>query len=243
MKRRILFLVIGGVAVFACLTCVALSLIARSSPSYQATTTAQAAARATRAPPTRRIPTPTFASTPMAVELGEAEARGLVQVDVSGDGLTRIQIALESISTDPLEVTIIPGTIFEAQSAGTQNMVVRERRVALLSSRGSREILTVLAACANMRLGVPDEKDKLTIRRTPTSEDLIKLLNLPDFHKEIFRVQQFAIWTITDNPSRNTYVGIGAFGVGSGPNEEEIGRMRSLFEKAGIPIDKYQALR
>jgi hypothetical protein len=73
-------------------------------------------------------------------------------------------------------------------------------------------------------------------------EDLLKLLGLSDFQDETFRVQQFAIWTITDNPARDGYVGLGRFVYGTGPEDEEIERIRILFERAGISIDKYRAL-
>jgi len=79
---------------------------------------------------------------------------------------------------------------------------------------------------------------------TPVSGDLVKLLYLPDFHEETSRVQQFAIWTITDNPERDGYMGIATgFQIfGTDPSDDEIDRIRVLFEKAGILTDKYKAL-
>lgn len=56
------------------------------------------------------------------------------------------------------------------------------------------------------------------------------------------RVQQFAIWTITDNPTKDGYVGIGSFGFGSGPGKTELARIKALFKAAGIPTTKYRAL-
>jgi len=96
-------------------------------------------------------------------------------------------------------------------------------------------------ACANMRLGEPDEEDSFTVSLEGTPEDLVKLLNLIEFQIETFRIKQFAIWTITDNPTRNGYVGLGYFGMGSGPQDEEMDRIRTLFELAGIDTSKYQA--
>ena len=62
------------------------------------------------------------------------------------------------------------------------------------------------------------------------------------FGDETFRFQQFAIWTITDNPSRDEYVGLVYFGLGSGPSDEEMLTIDALFEAAGISTAKYQAL-
>jgi hypothetical protein len=187
--------------------------------------------------------TPSPTPAPITVELGEAVAGGLVQATIAGDGLQRINITLRSTSDSPLEVTILPGTMFEAQSAGVQSMVMREERMLSLKSRDSVLSRSVPAACATMELDQPDENDAFTISMVSASEDLIKLLNLPDFHNETFRVQQFAIWTITDNPPRDGYVGIGSFGFGSGPDDEEMQKIQVLFEKAGVLTDKYRALQ
>ena len=121
-------------------------------------------------------------------------------------------------------------------------MVVRRPRVVSLPSSGSKQTLTLSVACANMELDAPEESDNFTVSTAPVPEDLIKLLNLPGFLEEPFRVQQFAIWTITDNPPRGGYVGLGYFGVGSGPSDEEMQSIRALFQQAGIPTERYQAL-
>jgi hypothetical protein len=122
-------------------------------------------------------------------------------------------------------------------------MVVIEQKAISLKSRGSVSSRSVPMACASMELDQPDANDAFTISTIPAPEDLTKLLNLPDFHAETFRVQQFAIWTITDNPPRDGYVHLGTFGFGSGPSDEEMQRIRTLFEEAGISTDKYQALQ
>jgi hypothetical protein len=178
-----------------------------------------------------------------AVELGQAVARELARATITGQGLERIDLALESLSEQPLEISIEAGTIFLAQTGGTQNMVVRRPRMVELPTRGSKETLTLSAACANMELNAPEESDNFTVSTAPVPEDLIKLLNLPAFLEEPFRVQQFAIWTITDNPPRGGYVGLGYFGVGSGPSDEEMQAIRALFQQAGIPTERYQALQ
>lgn len=167
---------------------------------------------------------------PTKVDLTEVASKGLVQATASGNGLESVALVLISKSSAPLEVTIFPGTIFQARSTGTQNMVAREKRVVRLTrfaSAGSWKSLISRAACANMRLAVPSGDDTFAISNIPVSEDLKKLLSLPAFDSEDFRVQQFAIWTITDNPWYGGYIGIGAFGFGTGPNEDERQRVSS----------------
>ena len=165
-----------------------------------------------------------------------------MQETISGNGLQRINIALKSTSDSPLQVVIPLGTIFETQSAGVQSMIVIESRVLSLKSRSSVSS-SVPVACSTMELDQPDENNTFAISGIPAPEDLVKLLYNLDFKNETFRVKQFAIWTITDNPTRDGYVGIGSFGFGTGPSDQEIQEIRTLFEKSGIPTNKYQALQ
>lgn len=187
------------------------------------------------------LPTPTPRG--LVIDLVEAEEQGLVQAQITGRSLDFIDLVLESLAPDPLEITIEIGTLFQAQSSGTQNMVVIEAATVFLEAKRSVEGLGVEVACANMQLHVPDEDDQFTISREPVPEDLIKLLNLPAFHEAYSFVQQFAIWTITDNPPRDGYRGLRYFGVGYPPDEEELEEIRALFQKAGVPVENYQALR
>jgi len=187
------------------------------------------------------LPTPTPRG--LVLDLAEAEQKGLVQADITGRDLDWIDLVLESLTPDPLEVTIPIGTLFEAQSSRTQNMVVIQATTVFLEARGSVEAVVVQVACASMQLHIPDEEDQFTISREPVPDDLLKLLNLAEFQDVGSFVQQFAVWTITDNPPRDGYRGLGYFGVGYPPDEEEMAEIRALFEEAGIPTENYQALR
>jgi hypothetical protein len=122
-------------------------------------------------------------------------------------------------------------------------MIVRQPKTVLLKTPGIKVTVEVKVACANMELDQPGSNDTFTIRRESTNPDLIKLLTLPGVERMNFRIQQFAIWTITDNPPRNGYVRLGTMGVGSGPTSEEFDQIRFMFESAGIATANYQALR
>jgi hypothetical protein len=187
------------------------------------------------------LPTPTPRG--LVIDLAEAEEKGLVQAEITGRDLNWIDLVLESLTPDPLELTVEIGTLFEPQTGTTQSMVVIHEGSVFLDTKGSKEPLTLQAACATMLRQVPDEEDKFTISKEPVPDDLLKLLNLPAFQETRGFVKQFAIWTITDNPPRDGYVGLGYFGVGSPPDEEQMAQIRALFEEAGIPTENYQALR
>ncbi len=192
-----------------------------------------------------QTPTLTPTSAPIdwkLVDLVQAVYQELVDLTTSGDGLEEIDVTLKSKSNDPLEVKIEPGTMFQAQSSNVQKMVVIEEKIEYLESPDDIISDTIDVACAAMDLTAPQKTDAFTISNTPTQEDLVKLLNLPAFANETFRIKQFAIWTITDNPPRGEYVGLGYFGFGSGPNDEEMSRIKTLFENAGVSTSSYQAL-
>ncbi len=199
----------------------------------------------TLAPPTIEPTSEPPTSAPIEwklVNLVQAVYQELVDLTTSGDGLEEVDLTLKSKSNDPLEVTIEPGTMFQAQSSNVQNMVVIAKKIVYLESPDDIISDTIDVACAAMDLAAPQKTDTFTVSNAPAKEDLIKLLNLPAFANETFRIKQFAIWTITDNPPRGEYVGLGYFGLGSGPNDEEMSRIKTLFENAGVSTSSYQAL-
>lgn len=170
----------------------------------------------------------------------EAITNGWVIASISGDGLSKIDISLKPQVDFNLELSIEPGTVFESQSGGVQNMVLRQGTVVVL--KPSIEIsLELEVSCANMELKQPSGTDTFVVSQGETSNNLLKLLNLPEFRFESGRVQQFSIWAITDNPTLYGYTGItDEYGLGSGPTYDEVERMRSLFQTAGIDTSQYQ---
>jgi hypothetical protein len=143
-----------------------------------------------------------------------------------------------------IEVTVSVGTLFTAQSSSTQNMVIVESKVFVLGFRGDQVSVSVPAACATMHLEQPSSLDVFSAHVTQAQGDLAALLNLADFHNATARVKQFAVWTLTDNPARDEYVGLssGYVTFGSGPSDDEITQIQTLFQQAGIQTNYYQAL-
>jgi hypothetical protein len=123
-------------------------------------------------------------------------------------------------------------------------MVVLEAQTVSLAANATAEI-TLDVACAEMHQDQPTGYDTFRVLDDRPQADLVRLLELPEFRDQTGRVQQFAVWTITNNPKRNGYVGLtSGFDVfGSGPDDEEIAAIRDLFDSAGIDISKYRALK
>jgi hypothetical protein len=219
----------------------------RATALRQQTTVAQSLIHATVAPKksstSRPAPTPLSTEVPgRLVELTEAVAQKLIQVTIIGDSLEIIQVNISPLTMERLMVQVQAGTIFQPVNDSTQAMVLRSS-YAMNVFGGVPVTQFMNVACAEMHKNGPSNKDTFTIKSATAPSALLKLMALTDFKKQSFRMQQFAIWTITNNPQRRGYVGIGIFGMGSGPTDDEITLIKQLFTNAGIPTTDYQALR
>lgn len=177
----------------------------------------------------------------VAVDFITAVQNQDVEAEIAGAGLMELTVTLKSLRDEPLEVELLPGTLFQPDDTTVQRMVVRESVRFTLMEAGLPVIRVVPAACANMSKGTPGEKDRFRPTAARLSGELQRLTSLPDYTRAGFRVQQFAVWTVTDNPTREGYTGIGIFLSGSGPDEEEFSKIRALLEKAGLEPSEYQA--
>jgi len=178
------------------------------------------------------------------IDLREAIELGLLTTEVRGMSLERIEVEFEVSAEleDSIEVSITPGTMFLAPSPDLQTMVVREEMIVFLTPK--RELSVKLdVACANMTLKAPAGGETYIVQIEPPAEELRKLLGLPEFQDSSFRLQQFAIWTITDNPASGRYIGLGVGDQGSPPSRDELAQIRQWFEQAGIEVANYSGLR
>ncbi len=188
--------------------------------------------------------TPLPTSSAESTELRRALADGRVSVAGTGDSLQSLDLELTSEVDVDLDVTIEAGTLLEPRVQGTQTMVVTAQQVVSLTARGS-VTASLDVACVEMHQDQPTGEDRFHVLNAEPANDLMLLLGRPEFGDATGRVQQFAVWTITNNPKRNGYVGLtSGFDVfGSGPDDEEIGAIRVLFDAAGVDTGKYRALR
>ncbi|MCI0339508.1 MAG: hypothetical protein L0226_18195 [Acidobacteria bacterium] len=176
------------------------------------------------------------------MSLREAVARGLIEVFGDDFDIESVRINILSKASMPLEITIDAGTVFEKAPSG--KMIIKEMRIVTLPVHGNRQSINVNAADMGLcRCSDVDESDKLTVSQSSPPAEIRKLLELPEFREEDARLQQFAIWTITDNPTRNGYCKIDEGGIVTSIELEGIERIRYIFEQAGISTKKYRALR
>ncbi len=178
---------------------------------------------------------------PPPLELRAAVDAGKVAVSGRGINLQRLEVTLTSRVAAELRLVIEPATVFRPGAAETQPMATLASQVVTLAAMESRT-LTLDVACASMHLDQPGSSDQFALEAATSSSALVALLKVPDFSSQTFRVRQFAIWTITDNPPGGGYVHLGTFGFGSGPSGAELILIRNLFVKAGLDPAAYLAL-
>lgn len=183
--------------------------------------------------------TPMPEPSPRVVTLAQATADGLVEMLAEGRSLQVLDLTLTSLADEPLAVVVPAGLLFDAKASGTQSMVVTVQETIELTP-GEKQSRPLDVACAAMDLDQPGDTDRFTL--ATASAKLRQLVASPGFPDADFRVQQFAIWTITDNPTRSSFVGIGLV-VGTGPDDDEIDQIRALFKAAGLDPSDYRALR
>jgi hypothetical protein len=184
--------------------------------------------------------TPTPA--PPAIELSAAIAADKIAITVRGESLQGLELTLESRIDTTIRVVVNPATMFVPGASGTQTMVVIEKAVITLEPETKLEV-ELDVACAQMHDATPTSKDGFRIAAKSSPADLVKLLRIPAFGDESFRVKQFAIWTITDDPTKAGYVGLESSEFSGGPTSGELDRIAALFAEAGIPAGHYRALR
>ena len=189
------------------------------------------------ASPTNLPPAPT----PVKASLAQALAQDWVKASIFGNDLSRIKVEIEPKLGYEFTLTIEAGTVFDSRSAGVQDMVVRQTCSTVIHPE-FKQTLEIEAACAEMHKEMPGEGDRYDLSASPAGPTLQKLLSVEAFHAQTFRVQQFAIWTLTDNPARDEYLGVSTLGTASGPLEAELETIRGLFLQAGLQPGKYRAL-
>ncbi len=174
--------------------------------------------------------------------LREAVKKGWMSVQITGQGLRTMQLKVEPQVDFHVNLEIEQGTIFTSADSAVQDMVVRNATFTHIRPSLEAEIEPDVS-CINMRKKQPTGSDTFTVSQVVAQGDLLKLLRLKSFGDQRPHIQQFAVWTITDNPPPGGYVGLGAAaGFASGPDLDELRVIRELFLAAGIDPNRYQAL-
>ena len=214
--------------------------------------------------------------------LTELTSHKQATLNITGTSRTSsLNLALVSTVDYSLEVEIPRGTCIQSINTLKQNMMSVETIRLRLSSRASADAV-IPAVCINRRLAVPalgdefvavsDSSPLFGAAKLPKPAYLDRMLDSPRFKEGNPRVRQFAIWTITDDLTRQTlkdlirdslvkrgHEPIRSRGISSALSQtaraaaidREAARqsdilladIRKLFESIGLEIKKYELFR
>jgi hypothetical protein len=215
--------------------------------------------------------------------LSQVLSEGTVKVYAEGQGLTWLHIELSSTQDKTVTVGIPAGTLFTPEDSDVQRMIIlgAAPHVFVLKQKDRKYGANLPAACVDMHKKVPQtnkrfgyfdagkvgetsqnfdssEKTKKQKDNSPaSSEHLRMLITSPAFQNASRTIQQYAIWTITDNPQRSQYVQIvvqQTMPKGRNPqmpfmpppvsseiDERVFEEIKKLFQQANIPLEEYNA--
>ncbi len=190
------------------------------------------------------------------MDLLEAIRKGRIVATASGEGLQSAAIHFELKFDCVLAVDIAPTTFLGSKSSNVQNMVVLESATVWLWPDMRKQSISVAVACANMPRDAPEGSDELVVQPLPSKgtvhwADLRKLITCPEFAAEEGVDQQFAVWTITENPaSPGAYTAIqvsstapGGYSLPPSSRGPDLEAILALLKKAGIDPMRYAVFR
>ena len=196
-------------------------------------------------------------------ELISADEAGIIEVTVRATPrLDQVSVWVRSYERTPIQVEILPGTVFSTGDAGYQRMGVIQRVVIHLDAWEEKTVI-VPVACLDMELEQPYDGMVFRGGIAPAISDAVSLLiTLPEFQELAFRSQQFTLWTALTHPAtREEYYGLGLGGdaidalVAFGISEDiivslyyfpevfyempfpELMALEMLFAEVGVPVE------
>ena len=89
---------------------------------------------------------------------------------------------------------------------------------------------------------LPGSGDSFELSSTRANGALARLLAHAPFRTAPFRVQQFAIWVMTDNPARDAFSAIAGTASGK-PSDDELREVRKLLEGVGVDLLAYRTFQ
>jgi len=173
------------------------------------------------------------------VDFAEAIERGLIEFQIREIyGIASLDLLIRSIATENhLRIVILPGVLFYSVDDTVQDLIV-VGRVVVLVAPGEHRTVTVPIACADMSRDQPttETRFKTHVGKLNLSA-LESLIQAESYQAATFRVKQFALWLLIDNPqNRRDFEGLGlggdfssAFQALFNVTEEELGMLCLTF--------------
>jgi hypothetical protein len=183
---------------------------------------------------------------------------------ISGTGhLSSLHVALTSLVDYPLGITIAKGSIFRSLNPLVQNMMSLETKNIHLSPQDAAQT-DINVACVNKYLATPSDvsgfmpvaDDFPAFGRTnlPRPVELNRIIECTEFKQGSSLVRQFAVWIVTDDPTRAEIENDLSRSLSSKNDastadevhhqaEQVFTQLRVLFNAAGIDVSGYRVFR
>lgn len=161
------------------------------------------------------------------VSLTRAISNHWITASACGTGAYSVALLINRSAPMPMKVTVPPGTYFKP-NGNFQDMISCQDSTADLTRSASTNI-TVVARCGNFYKPGPGPNDGLAILESDPNPDVRALMAVIAQEKPSPTASQLALWSITDNPSRDE---VGSVGEGSAPGDFQ--QAAHLIRAAGI---------
>jgi hypothetical protein len=131
-------------------------------------------------------------------DIVELIENNIIEVEISGGDITYVNLRIRRLVPYPVNVLVPVGSFFVSENKSAQNMVATgEKKVRLAT--GNWQNVSMPAACANRPKDVPGSSDKFGVQRSPSQEELARLMPALNKSGAGATVKQAAVWIITDN--------------------------------------------
>jgi uncharacterized repeat protein (TIGR02543 family) len=179
---------------------------------------------------------------PSSVDIFDGQNKGLISAVGYGSGyLNRMSVKVTSNCKSTILVNIPAGIFFVSPNdrAHYSRMVNIESSIEFIKP-GESKIIPLSSASVDGASEVPGKEDALLMDIKSVPDDLQLLMKVKGLMGATLRVRQYAVWVITLYPADVNPIRIGTSNFNhQGPSQDEFDQIRSLFQQAGIKLDKY----
>ena len=173
--------------------------------------------------------------------LAQAIDQRLLDLSFQGVDLLQVVADVRRLPDRPLRLALMPGTLLTPANADSryQAVIVREKRVLQIPAKGLAVRFRIPVLALSMSRDIPTG---IALRPSNATADkaILALLAKPSFPQLRPAMQQYAVWTLTDNPAFDEFVGIYSGNGRVEPNRQDVAALAQVFRDAGLDTTKYR---
>jgi hypothetical protein len=144
----------------------------------------------------------------------------------------------------PAILHVPQGTVFTAfQLSQRTARLITSEKYSVTVAPGESQTINLAVLSLDMLLKPPELKADLMLNKLSLPDEIKQLLQNSSFNAASYRTRQYAIWVITYYPQSIMNVKIGQEGDFQSPTKDELRGIKTIFQDAGISLDKYPAIQ